>query len=65
MKFAVYSSSDNRPVIREWFDDEAEALVALAEIRAADIELSGRAEERYTVVELTEAEEAFHVAADF
>ncbi len=65
MKYAIYSSTGDRPVIRDWFDSEAEAQAALPRFQQLDHDANGRAEERYTVVELADVEESFYAEAGF
>lgn len=63
--YAVYSSTAERPVIRDWYPSEKEAEEAIPDFRRADTQANGKEEERYFVVELADVEVEFYRAGGF
>lgn len=63
--FAVFSSTAQRPVIRDWYATRAEADEAVPDFRRVDREVVGAEEEDYFVAELTPNEVAYYRASGF
>jgi hypothetical protein len=63
--FAVFSSTQERPVIRDWFPTRAEAEAALPDFRRVDREVVGAEEDDYFIAELTPGEVQFYRESGF
>ena len=63
--FAVFSASQQRPVIRDWYKTRGEAEEAVPDFRRVDKDVVGAEEEEYFVAELTPGEVEFYRASGF
>lgn len=63
--FAVFSSTDQRPVIRDWYKTREEAEEAVPDFRRVDKDVSGAEDEEYFVAPLTDSEVEFYRANGF
>jgi hypothetical protein len=63
--FAVFSSTQERPVIRDWYPTRVEAEAAIPDFRRVDREVVGTEEEDYFVAELTPGEVRFYRESGF
>lgn len=63
--FAVFSSSQQRPVIRDWYKTKAEADEAVPDFKRVDKDVVGEEEEEYFVAELTASEVEFYRTSGF
>lgn len=63
--FAVFSSSQQRPVIRDWYKTKPEAEEAVPDFKRVDREVVGEEEEEYFVAELTPSEVEYYRASGF
>lgn len=64
-RFAVFSSTDQRPVIRDWYATRGEAEEAVPDFKRVDREIVGAEEEEYFIAELNSGEIEFYRASGF
>jgi len=63
--YAVFSSTQQRPVIRDWYKTKAEAEEAVPDFRRVDRDIGGQEDEEYFVAELAPSEVDFYRASGF